>query len=558
MKKYWQQHKILLAVTLCIGIIGAVCNAFVAIVLQKIIDAAVSGESAVFMKTVVFTVVYVAVLCLLSYLGALASKYLLLNMSRQLRQDVFYGILRRRPMQFWQVDTADYTSALTNDIRMLEENYILTVLNTIELVALFFATLMILLYLSPLVTMILLFNLALIFLIPALFGRLLEKRQAAISKQQAVYTATLQDIFLGYDVVRSYGIRPQMEQRFKRENEKTVQRRFAADRMFALNDGLSETMSTLSIVVVIAVSAYLVLRGNITMGTLLALTQLSGTFMAPVMMLLQNIPKISSMKPVIARLQELADGKVESWSGTGQPSFQQTVELQNISFAYDEAVPVLKNITLCFKQGKKYALLGPSGCGKTTLIKLLSGYSNGYTGKILYDGQELRTLSDVELTQLFSLVHQNVYLFSGSVRDNITLGEDFSEEQLRQAIADSGADTFAYQLPQGLDTDAGENGSNLSGGQRQRIGLARAFLRQTHFIVLDEGTSAVDKRTAAEIENRLLRRENLTLLTITHTLQPELLRQYDEIIYLEQGCVLGQGSYDELATKNSRFQAFIQ
>ena len=294
------------------------------------------------------------------------------------------------------------------------------------------------------------------------------------------------------------------------------------------------------------------------MGTLLALTQLSGTFMAPVMMLLQNIPKISSMKPVIARLQELADGKVESWSGTGQPSFQQTVELQNISFAYDEAVPVLKNITLCFKQGKKYALLGPSGCGKTTLIKLLSGYSNGYTGKILYDGQELRTLSDVELMQLFSLVHQNVYLFSGSVRDNITLGKDFSEEQLRQAIADSGTDTFAYQLPQGLDTDAGENGSNLSGGQRQRIGLARAFLRQTRFIVLDEGTSAVDKRTAVEIENRLLRRENLTLLTITHTLQPELLRQYDEIIYLEQGCVLGQGSYDELATNNSRFQAFIQ
>lgn len=536
MKKYWKKNGFFLAVTLMAGILASVLASGIAIVLQKVVDVAVTKQTEAFGKLFLFAVGYILVLCVINYTSALMEKYLTEKMIKQYRRDIFKGIMDRRPIRYYGENTADYISALTNDMKLIEDNYIAALLNTFQLVVMFAVTLVILLILSPMVTAILILTFLLMFLLPATIGRCLEKRQDRVSAQMAAFTEKLKDILSGYEVLRSYDRIEAAKYRFQEENEEETKVRFRAARLFALNEGLSDTLAVLSTITVIFVSAYLVLIGQITMGTLLALVQLSSSFMAPVMLLMQNVPKIQSMRAVIARLNSYAeDNPAVKPLPLELPSFEKGIELDGASFSYDGEQTVLADITMRIDKGGKYAVMGPSGCGKTTLIKLLLGYFEDYGGSIRYDGRELRTLDMDKIAGIISVIHQNVYLFNLSVRENILLFEEFDEAALAEAVEKSGVSLFIDEKEGGLDHGAGENGALLSGGQRQRVALARALIRRAPFVILDEGTSALDRKTACEIESRLLEDEELTLLTITHNPDPQLMRRYDGIYRMNDG-----------------------
>ena len=536
MKKYWKKNGFFLAVTLMAGILASVLASGIAIVLQKVVDVAVTKQTEAFGKLFLFAVGYILVLCVMNYTSALMEKYLTEKMIKQYRRDIFKGIMDRRPIRYYRENTADYISALTNDMKLIEDNYIAALLNTFQLAVMFVVTLVILLILSPMVTAILILTFLLMFLLPATIGRCLEKRQDRVSAQMAAFTEKLKDILSGYEVLRSYDRIEAAKYRFQEENEEEIRVRFRAARLFALNEGLSDTLAVLSTITVIFVSAYLVLIGQITMGTLLALVQLSSSFMAPVMLLMQNVPRIQSMKAVIARLNSYAeDDPAVKPLPLELPSFEKGIELDGASFSYDGEQTVLADITMRIDKGGKYAVMGPSGCGKTTLIKLLLGYFEDYGGSIRYDGRELRALDMDKIAGIISVIHQNVYLFNLSVRENILLFEEFDEAALAEAVEKSGVSLFIDEKEGGLDHGAGENGALLSGGQRQRVALARALIRRAPFVILDEGTSALDRKTACEIESRLLEDEELTLLTITHNPDPQLMRRYDGIYRMNDG-----------------------
>lgn len=535
MRKYWRQNIGILIMALLLGTCSSLCSTGISLILQETIDVAVSGKTQLFTKLFIFTIAYILFLCAINYLSSLTAKYLTERMLKQYRQDVFQGIISRRPASYYKETTANYVSAITNDMKLVEENYISALLNTFELTIMFAATLGLLIALSPLVTAILVVALLLMFLIPAGIGHMLEKRQDCVSKQMSVFTGKLKELFSGYEVLKSYNRIENAILRFQDENEKEIHTRFKAARLFALNEGLSDTLSVLSTIAVIFVSAYLVLIGHITMGTLLALVQLSGSFLAPVILLMQNIPKIQSMKSVIARLNHYTERGNTEASGKGIPTFENSIELQHVSFSYAPDAALLSDITLKLERGKKYAIMGRSGCGKSTLLKLLTGYLEDYKGSILYDGQELQTLDLNMAAALSAVIHQNVYLFHESIRENILLHEEFTEQELSSALENSGVAMFLPEKDGGLEYSAGENGAMLSGGQKQRITLARALIRRAPLLILDEGTSALDQKTAYEIENWLLKNKDITLLTITHNPNAGLMAQYDEIYYMENG-----------------------
>lgn len=543
MKKYWYNHKFLLMVTLMLGLSSSLLTAGVSLILQQVIDAAVTKDLRSFIAIIVFSGVYILALCLLSYAGSLSSKVLTQRMILQYRHDIFAGIMNHSPGEFHAKNTSEFISSLTNDIKLVEENYLTTVLASFELAVMFVATLALLIWLSPLVTVILILTMLVMFLIPAVLGALLEKRQLIVSKQLSIFTEKLRDFLSGYDVIRSYSMSSYIRKRFDKENSDETDAKLKAARLFALNEGLSDTLSVLSTVTVIFVSAYLVLSGAITEGTLLALVQLSGTFMTPILLLMQNIPKIKSVRPVTEKLSGYAAHVPNKMLGSAEPTFNDSITFDNVSFSYNNRQPALDDISLSLERGKKYAVLGHSGCGKSTLLKLLTGYTDDYSGNIWYDGNELRTLSEEKVSALSSVVHQNVYLFNGTIGENIFLHREFSDSQTAEALESSGVAMFLKDLPAGLDTPVGENGHLLSGGQRQRIALARAMIRNTGLIILDEGTSAIDEKTADEIEDILLSDKKLTVVTVTHRRNSSLLKRYDEIIYMSNGRLVKQEDF---------------
>lgn len=539
MKLYDKRGRLLIICTLLLGGISAVLSAFISIILQKVIDSAARNDMDSFSKLILATLIYLAILGTMGFLEAYCGKLMIKNVTKTLRDKVFLGIMKRSPREFSSQNTADYLSALVNDVKLVEENHLIPLLLCAQMGVLFLTTLGILLYLSPLVTAVLFLFLVLMFTVPALLGRKIQKKQDAYSEKLAEFTAKSKDFFNGFEVIRGYSMRPYILKKFTRINRDTAHRKMAADTLLAVNECFSDILSAVSVLVIVFVSSYLMMKERITAGTLLALIQLSGTFVTPVVMLMQNIPKITGIRPVLKHLEAYShtqeDAPYEEEPSCGPALLKAGITCTDVTFGYVPEQNVLQDISLTIAPGTKCALMGESGGGKTTLIKLLTGYYDDFAGDIRYDGIPIGKLSQDKLNRMAAVIHQNVFLFDTDIYENICLGETFTKEQLDDAVKASGISRFLPGLEKGLHTAVGENGQNLSGGQRQRIAVARALIRSTPLLIMDEGTSAIDRQTAHEIEEDLLRQENLTVLTITHHMDETLMDCYDRIYYLNDG-----------------------
>lgn len=558
MKECIKKNKILLFITIIFSVISSITMVGVSLLLQSTIDKVMNGDMEGFKKILIFTLVYCVIMGLLYFIYDILSKMFIRNVTRELRSKIFSGIINHNYKDFNSKNTADYISALTNDIKLVEENYITSLLLVLQFSVAFIATIGILLYLSPLVTGCLFVSMLLIFIVPSIFGKKLESKQMNLSNKLTSFTTVIKDMLSGYDVIKSYNLKKDAFEEFERENKDLAKTKFEADKLLVINETLSQLLGMGTQFVAVFLSAYLVLKGNITMGTLIAIVQLSGSFIQPVIMIMSYAPKITSMTSVIKRLDDMSNYKDSSFTGSENPSFDRSIEISNVNFAYEENKNILENVDLKIKKNKKYAIVGPSGCGKSTLAKLVLGYYADYNGEIKYDDKEIKNVNIEKINKMISVIHQNVYMFDKNIKDNICLYKEFSYKNISNILELSGADKFINELEEGLDYFVGENGNNLSGGQRQRIAIARALIQQTPILVLDEGTSAIDMQTGYDIESRLLNLDNLTLITITHKMSQELLSLYDEIIFMEGGKIIEQGSFNDLIKKEEKFYDFYK
>jgi ABC-type bacteriocin/lantibiotic exporter with double-glycine peptidase domain len=524
--------------------------------IQRTIDVATSGNMEGFSKILLYSGIYGIFIGVIYFIYDILSKTFIRNLTKMMRSTIFTGIFKSNYKDFTSTNTADYISVLTNDMKLIEENCIRPLLEILQYSVMFLVTVILLVYISPLVTGGLFISMILIFISPAILGKVLEDKQLALSNRLSLFTTKIKDIFLGYDVIRSYGLKDNTLKEFENENNTLANTKFAADKLFVINESISQTLGMGTQFVAIFLSAYLVIKGNLTMGMLIAIVQLSGTLVQPVIMIMNNVPKISSMKPVFERIDSFSNYVDTGLIGKDKPSLNNNIKISNLSFNYDEDTQIIKGIDLNIDKNKKYAILGESGCGKSTLIKLMLGYYSEFNGDIRYDGDNIRNLDIDELNKMISIIHQNVYMFDKNIRDNICLYNEFSKEEIDDVLKLSGVDKFIGNNSEGLDYLVGENGSNLSGGQRQRIAIARALIQKTPILVLDEGTSSIDMQTACDIESKLLDIDNLTLITITHKTSEDLLKLYDEIIYMEKGHIVEKGNFEDLSNKKGKFFEF--
>nr|WP_025774022.1 ABC transporter ATP-binding protein [Clostridium botulinum] len=556
MRECIKRNKLLLILTIIFSIISSVAMVGLSLFIQTTIDYVTIGNMDGFKRILIYSVGYGILIGLLYFIYDILSKMFIRNLLKMLRNKIFFGILRRNYKDFNSKNTADYISVLTNDMKLIEENYVVPLLLILQYSVMFGVTVILLLYLSPLVTLGIFISMLLIFIVPSIFGKTLENKQLELSNRLSFFTSKLKDIFLGYDVIRSYNLRNNTTKEFQEENNNLANAKFTADKIFVINESISQILGLGTQFVAIFLSAYLVIKGELTMGMLIAIVQLSATFVQPVIMIMSNVPKLNSVKPIIKRIDDFSNYEDTDFVGKDKPYFNSNLEISNLYFNYGNEKPAIDNISLRIDRNKKYAIVGGSGCGKSTLVKLMLGYYSDFNGDIKFDGNSIKNLDIEQLNKMISIIHQNVYMFDKTIKDNICLYKEFSKEQINNVLNLSGANKFIEETTNGLNYLVGENGSNLSGGQRQRIAIARALIQQTPILVLDEGTSAIDMQTAYDIESKLLSIENLTLITITHKMSEELLSLYDEIIYMENGHIVEKGNLKELLDKKDKFFKF--
>lgn len=557
MKIYMKQNKVLLLFTILTSIIASLGYVFMAVLLQKLLDIAVEKNMQQFIPMVLFSIFYFVMLGIFLYLQSLLSKRITCKIIKQIRTDVFKGIVSQSMGDFGKRNTADYLSIITNDVKMIEDNFLLPFFEVVQYTVIFISSFVLMIYFDVIVTIVVFVAITLMFLVPSLLGKELEKRQNTLSSQLADFTTKLKDILSGFEIIKSYSMKQYVIQKFDKENSDTIHTKYSVDKLFALNEGLSSFLALMVQIVVLFLSAYFIITERITVGTLLGMVQVSSNLANPLIMIFTNIPKIKSIQPIIEKLTVLSKYELNEVPKKQSATFNSVVSISNLSFAYEKQNRVLDKINLHIEKGKKYVIVGKSGCGKTTLVKLLAGYYTEYSGKILYDNTDLSMMNENDIVQLSSIIHQNIYMFNESVYDNICLHEDYSKESIDKAVKASGLNDVIEKLPEGLLYEAGENGSNLSGGQKQRIAVARALIRNKPILILDEGTSAIDMQTAYDIENHLLKIEGLTIITITHNLKKELLELYDNIIYMENGEIIERGTFEELTSVPSRFLKYL-
>lgn len=558
MKKYLRQNRILFLLTLVTSIISSFGYVFIAILLQQLLDMAMAQDLQQFMKMVFFSFIYFTLLGIFLYLQSLLGKKVICKIMYQIRLDMFKGTINYSIEDFTKKNTADYISAITNDVKILEDNYLLPLFEIIQYTVIFISSFVLMIYFDIIVTASVISAITIMFIVPSLLGGILEKKQNCFSQKIANFTTNLKDILSGFEVVKSYSMVKHMIFRFKKSNVETIKAKYSVDKLVALNEGLSAFLALMAQVVVLFLSAYFIIIGRITVGTLLGMVQVSSNLANPLLMIFTNIPKIKSVHSIVEKLNGLSEYAENEFQQNHVSEFNHCISVTDLSFSYDGQKEVLHKINCVIRKGKKYVIVGKSGCGKTSLIKLLSGYYSEYDGKILYDDMELKLLDKNDVAQLSSTIHQNIYMFDETIYDNICLHEDYSKERVDKVVKECGLEEFISELPEGLFYKVGENGSNLSGGQKQRIAVARALIREKPILILDEGTSAIDMQTAFDIESQLLQIENLTLITITHNMKKELLEKYDKIVYMEEGKIIERGTFNELVSESSGFLEYFK
>lgn len=287
-------------------------------------------------------------------------------------------------------------------------------------------------------------------------------------------------------------------------------------------------MSVLGQIVILTVTVLAAILGAAPIGAVVSVGNLSGSFFNSVSDVAQGFAVYKASKALWDKFE------VTCQQSDGLREIDQIgdINLSNIRFCYGDK-EILHIESLQFKKRGKYALVGESGSGKTTLVKMMVGLLENYEGSILYNGIDARSISRDSLYRKVAYVDQKVYLFQDTLRFNITLGVNYSEDQIRRAVKRSRLDSYVASLPNGLDTEIAEDGKNLSGGQRQRIALARELIREVDLLILDEGTAALDETNALDIELNLVEDSEIGLIVITHNLRGPVREKLDAVYELQ-------------------------
>ncbi len=553
--QFYRNNRKYYAASIVTAILSASLGIILSWILQQLADVATNSSLLSFQQVMIALAIFVLFVVVIEFSDARIFPKYVRNASVNYKNYILARVMNKGITDFSSEDSSRYVTTLTTDATSIEDKYIKSNINILTYVVNFFGALGMMIYYSPLLTLVSAVLTVLPIIASMITGNKLIEVEKNISQRNAGFIATISDFTKGFPLVKNFKAEAPVLDNLLKSNielENDKESGYITKLNVRAISGIAGIISQLGVALF---SVYLVLQNDgFTLGMMIVFVNLMNYIIQPI----ANLPGIiSERKAALALVEKAADlidsnAVVEGDKDLGK--LQNSISLEDVHFAYEEDRTILKNVNLQFKKGKSYALVGASGSGKSTLLKLLMSEVRPDAGRILYDDIDLNIARLDSVYEEISMIQQNVFIFNASILDNITMFQDFPAAEVQEVIRRSSLDKLIAE--KGMDYLCGENGKNLSGGEKQRISIARALFKDSSIILTDEATSSLDKETSYQITKDILGLTEKTRIMVTHTLDESLLKMYDQIVVLRDGKVVEQGSFEELLANDNYFKSF--
>lgn len=558
MLKLMLKQKWYLLVILLLIILEPSINSILNFWLQALFDSAAPGTD----KIIVLRLLTIGFLLwilkrILSFTSGVLKNRFICNAKQEIKHGLFVNLLSLDTANISQIaSSGEYISLFTNDITILETRFysqivglISSIFSIIILGTSFFALNI------KLAAAILAFGIVTMF-VPVVFSKRLNEKNLIYSNNISKFTQRMKEYMIAYPTIKNYSIEGRIFKKFDDINYTTEEAKFEADYALTLANNIGQLLSWFMQFIGVGLGLILVINGEIRIGTVVAAQSFAGDLASPLQDIIININSIKSVKEIVRKVERLSSGgqldigeskptdRIEADMGRCDISFKDfSLEIGNKL--------IIDHFSFTFEDGKKYLIVGLNGSGKSTLFKTLKKWYTITTGSICINQVNISALNSKDISRIVSYLNENVSLFSGSVKENISLFREYDSEKLEHAVKDA-------QIKLDLNRVISDEGQNISSGEQRRIEIARSLVESVKVLIFDEVVSTLDIETAYEIEKMALNFSEKTVIFISHNFSGKLVQEYDEILVMNEGKLLAHGKYDELLNNCSYFKKICE
>ena len=557
MKQLTKYHKKSFYTFMIFNILVPLTNIAFAYSIKIIIDSGMSQNREALTQAILIGAIVIFIYASLNFISLRLRNKLVRQIMSRYKNKVFKSILDRDYREFSKEKSGKFISILTENMKKIEQDYLHQYFNISKNISLMIFSLVAMFIGNWFLTLLVIIA----SIIPMMISGFIGQKSASLQNSSMIadqkYLAKVKDILAGFLVIKSFNVKEAIGQDYKNESEKLDEIYFIKGKFDVLSNVISQLSGMIVFLVAFGGGMYLVFGGHTTIGSVTAIVQLVNFVVMPLNEIGMGMSKFREGQATLNSF-EVKD-VIELQTGKTKEYFDDVISFSNVDFSYPNAEEkIFNHLSLQIKKGEKIAIVGMSGSGKSTLLNLLLRFYDVTSGYISIDNQDLQAISAESLYNLMTIVQQDVYIFDDTLKANITLSQSFTEDDIKKAVQQSGLESYILENELGLQTLCGENGSNLSGGERQRLSIARALIRKTPILLLDEATSSLDNKVTTEIENSILEIQDLTVLVVTHKLNKSMLKKYNRILFMKNGVIVEDGSFDNLMDRKGEFYKLVE
>lgn len=538
MKKTLYKSLPYLLLAALIGLIGSLFQSAMSLMMMDVIDLALDGEVSQLTSAAKGLFLFLFLSIPINVIKVLTrtqyTKKTMLNLKSYYLNKLFDKDIN----EFQEENNGRYLSNLTNDMESIEQKYTLSILDLVLGVIDFLVALLLLAYIQKTLVIIAIAVGVVIGGLSVFSGKPLQKPEGEKSKRLTKYTEYIKEILGAFAIIKNNNLEQRITTNFKDYSNSVQQKNYDIDKKFTYINAIQQLFMFALMIGGLAYVIYLAASESfISAGGLILVFNNFGRVVGPIFQLTEITPKIASVNLLFKEMDDVLENKSTHRETLSLSNLTEGIIFTDVAYDYGENL-VFENANITFEVGKKYLIIGPSGQGKSTLLKLLRKYFAPTNGQILIDNQNFVETKKLDVFSQLANIEQQVFLFEDTLKNNITLYKDYTQQEILDAINKGGLTNVVNEFSDGLDHMILDNGKNVSGGQKARIAIARGLITKARIILLDEAFASLDETVAKQIEQTLLSLDNVMVINVSHVVFKDSMAQYDKVYVVNNQQIL--------------------